>query len=226
MPLEIKSAAHLLALLLALAVPALAAPERGSAEFWKNDIDALTAIDATNPPPKDGVVFVGSSSIRLWKTLRADFPGHAVIQRGFGGSHLAHSLHYADRIVLPYAPRAIVVYAGENDLWDGRTAEEVAADFESLRVKVRAARPEAKLIFLSIKLSPSRVRIHDTVKRANALIAAICAKDSRCAFVDVANPMLAADGSFRPELFVGDQLHLSPTGYALWVSLLTPHLPK
>lgn len=193
-------------------------------ERWQADIDRLTTDDATHRPAPRGVVFVGSSSIRLWKTLKDDFPGQHIIQRGFGGSHLAHTLHFADRIILPYAPSAVVVYAGENDLADGRTPEEVLGDFQALQVKIATALPHARLIYLSIKLSPSRTRIHDAVRRANALIEAACATDPRCVFVDVATPMLAADGSFRPELYAGDRLHLSPAGYALWRTLLTPHL--
>lgn len=199
------------------AVPA--PPER-----WREDVDRLTAADAAHPPVQGGVVFVGSSSIRLWKTLATDFPGLDITQRGFGGSYLADTLHYADRLILPYVPRAVVVYAGENDLADGRTPEEVAGDFAALRAKIASALPRTRLIYLSIKLSPSRERIHEAVRRANALIKAACAGDPRCVFVDVATPMLAADGSFRPELYVGDRLHLSPAGYALWRKLLAPHL--
>lgn len=203
-----------------------AAPEKPLVppERWLPDIDALTANDQSNPPPAHGVVFVGSSSIRLWKTLETDFGGIPVINRGFGGSYLSHAVHFAERIILPYRPRAVVIYAGENDLWDGKSAEALAADFEALRLKIRTALPRCRLIFLSVKLSPSRVRIHDTVRQANALIRQICAVDPDCRFVDVATPMLAADGSFRPELFVKDQLHLSPSGYVLWRELLAPHL--
>lgn len=193
-------------------------------ERWRADIDRLTAEDAAHPPEPGGVVFVGSSSIRLWKTLAEDFPGLRVIRRGFGGSQLSDTLHYADRIILPYAPSAVVVYAGENDLADGRTPEEVAGDFDALRAKITRTLPHTRIVYLSIKLSPSRTRIHEAVRRTNALIQSACGKDPRCVFVDVANPMLAADGSFRPELYVGDRLHLSPAGYALWSALLAPHL--
>lgn len=197
----------------------LAAPER-----WAGEIDALTAADTTNPPPAGGVVFVGSSSIRLWKTLAEDFPGIATINRGFGGSELADSVFYLDRIVLPYKPRLVVLFAGTNDIWSGKAAGAVAADFRAFRTRLHAALPETKLIYLSINPAPSRARVHDAMHEANALIEADCATDPRCTFVDVATPMLDASGGTRPELFVEDQLHLNADGYAIWKRVLAPYL--
>lgn len=198
---------------------ALAAPER-----WLKEIDALTATDATHPPAPGGVVFVGSSSIRLWKSLAADFPGINAINRGFGGSELADSVHYLDRLVLPYRPRLVVLFAGTNDIWNGRSAAAVAADFRAFRTRLHAALPETRLIFLSINPAPSRARVHDVMGEANALIEADCQTDPRCTFVDVATPMLDASGGTRPELFVEDQLHLNADGYAIWKRVLAPHL--
>ncbi|HET7535655.1 MAG TPA: SGNH/GDSL hydrolase family protein [Candidatus Didemnitutus sp.] len=208
----------LLAALL-VAVSACAKPEQ-----WATDIDKLTANDATNPPPHGAVVFVGSSSIRLWTTLAEDFPGIVSINRGFGGSELADSVFYADRIVIPYAPRVVVVYAGDNDLWAGKTPETILADFRAFRTTVHAALPKTQIIYLSIKESPSRERIRDRVVTANQLIAADCQTDPRCQFVDVDTPMLTADGHLRPELFRPDQLHLLPAGYAIWTKVLAPYL--
>lgn len=198
---------------------ALAAPER-----WTKEINVLTAKDATNPPATGGVVFVGSSSIRLWKTLAEDFPGITTINRGFGGSELADSLFYLDRIVLPYQPRLVVLYAGENDVNGGKTPEAVLADFRAFRAKLHAALPGAKLIYLSIKESPSRARMASLFQATNELIAADCATDPRCTFVDVNTAMLDASGGTRPELFVKDQLHMNADGYAIWKRELAPHL--
>jgi lysophospholipase L1-like esterase len=198
---------------------ALAAPES-----WAKEIDALTAHDAANPPPAGGVVFVGSSSIKLWKTLAEDFPGAPVINRGFGGSELADSLFYLDRIVLAYQPRLVVLYAGENDVNGGKAPEAVLADFQAFRARLHAALPDAKLIYLSIKESPSRARMASLFQATNELIAADCTTDPRCTFVDVATPMLDASGGTRPELFLEDQLHLNADGYAIWKRELAPHL--
>ncbi|WP_164976170.1 SGNH/GDSL hydrolase family protein [Oleiharenicola lentus] len=202
-----------------LALFASAAPEA-----WLKEIDALTAHDATQPPAKGGVVFVGSSSIRLWKTLAEDFPGVPVINRGFGGSELADSVFYLDRVVLPYQPRRVVVFAGTNDLKNGRTPEAVAADFKAFRTRLHAALPEAKLLYLSITLAPSRANIHDAMRKANRLIAADCATDPRCTFVDINTPMAGDKPAPGPELFVEDQLHLNPAGYAIWTKVLAPHI--
>lgn len=204
---------------LELNAPVLAAPGK-----WAAAINTLTKADATHPPAPNGVLFVGSSSIAKWKTLVQDFPNVPVINRGFGGSELADSVFFADRIVLPYQPRLVVVYAGENNLWAGKTAEAVAADFKALRAKIHAARPATRILYLSIKESPSRHRIKTLVLRANRLIAADCATDQRCQFVDVATPMLDPAGRPRPELFVADQLHLNPAGYAIWTGVLAPFL--
>lgn len=197
-----------------------AAPER-----WLKEIDQLTQADQTKPPAPGGIVFVGSSSIRLWKTLTEDFPGLNVINRGFGGSHLEDSVFYFDRIVAPYRPRAVVLYAGENDLAGGsRTPEQVAADFAQFHGKLRAALPAARLVYISCKPSPSRANAMEKFRAANALIAAVCAKDPLCTFVDVFPAMLDAQGAPRPELFVGDMLHMNAKGYAIWTKLLTPLL--
>lgn len=204
---------------LLLAGPALATPDQ-----WAADIDRFTAADAAQTPAAGGVVFVGSSSIRLWSTLAGDFPGVPVINRGFGGSEMADSVFYADRIVIPYQPRLVVVYAGENDLHAGKSPETVLADFQAFRAKVHAALPATRIIYLSCKESPSRAKVRPQVLAANRLIAADCATDARCTFVDVATPLLTAGGDYRPELFKADRLHLNPAGYAIWTRILAPYL--
>jgi lysophospholipase L1-like esterase len=208
------------ALTLALAPLALAAPEK-----WTDAINKFTQADKTNPPPTGGVVFVGSSSIVKWTTLQKDFPGEKVIQRGFGGSELADSVYYADRIVTPYKPRAVVVYAGDNDLNAGKTPEQVFADFKAFVAKVHASVPNARIVYIAIKPSPSRWKIKDKGERANALIAAGCAKDpKRLRFVDIWKPMLDAKGQPRPELFVADMLHMNAEGYKIWTPLVAAEL--
>ena len=219
LPLPILRFVFVLSALGGLLSPAQAAPD-----YWLKEIDQLTANDATMPPPSGAVLFVGSSSIRLWKTLAQDFPDFAVINRGFGGSELADSVFYADRIVLPYRPRAVVLFAGTNDIWSGKSPEQVAAAFKTFRTKLHAALPEAKLCFLAINFSPSRLRVQEAMRTANRLIADDCATDPRCTFVDVCTPMLDAAGQPQPVYFQEDQLHLKPSGYAIWTRVLAPHL--
>lgn len=203
----------------------LVAPWLGAApDRWADEINALTARDTVSPPPAGGVVFVGSSSIRLWKTLAEDFPGVPVLNRGFGGSELADSVYYMERIVLPYRPRLVVLFAGTNDLNNGKTPVEVADDFRAFRTKLHAALPTTRLIYLSITLAPSRANIHAAMRTANKLIAADCATDPRCTFVDINAPMAGSKPAPGPELFVEDGLHLNPAGYAIWTRVLAPHL--
>ncbi len=196
-----------------------AAPEK-----WAAEINKYTQADAIKAPARDAVVFVGSSSIRKWTSLAADFPGVTTINRGFGGSELSDSVFYADRVVIPYAPRLVVIYAGENDLQAGKSAEALLADFKAFCTKIHSALPETKIIFLAVKESPSRAKIRDKVLLANKLIAAECAQDPRRTFVDVASPMLDSEGKTRPELFIADQLHMQPSGYAIWTKALARYL--
>ncbi len=209
----------LLLLLLATAATLPAAPED-----WKADIEKFLAADATQPPPPDAVLFIGSSSIRLWETLARDFPHVKTINRGFGGSELADSLHYADQIVIPYRPRTIVLYAGDNDLANGKSPETIASDFVAFRRKIHAALPQTRIAYLAVKLSPSRIHLRDAALRTNALIAADCGTDPRCTFVDLVTPTLDAAGQPRRELFMEDMLHLNAAGYEVWARTLAPHL--
>lgn len=209
---------RLFLLLLLVAPTAWSSPEK-----WKSTIDGFVASDAVHPPEHNAVVFVGSSSIVKWKSLKNDFP-FAVINRGFGGSELADSVAYIDQIVIPYKPRAVVLYAGDNDIAAGKSPEKVLADFQSFRTKLHKALPAASLYYLSIKYSPSRAKFQAAMQRANELIAADCAKSAGCHFVDVNAAMLGADGRPRPELFESDQLHMKASTYALWTNMLQPLL--
>lgn len=207
-------------LALACASLGLAAPEK-----WKAAIDKFTQADAVTPPPSGAVVFVGSSSIVKWTSLATDFPGVKILKRGFGGSELSDSVFYADRIITPYKPRTVVVYAGDNDLKLGKSPAALAADFRALRTKIHAALPATKIIFIGIKPSPARWDLRDQGLKANTLIAADCAADpQRLAFLDIWAAMLGPDGFPRPELYVADKLHLSAAGYAVWTSQLAPLL--
>jgi hypothetical protein len=207
-----------------LALLLSAASLQATPDKWRDAIDALTANDATHPPPAGAVVFIGSSSIRYWATLARDFPGIISINRGFGGSELYDSVFYADRVVLPYHPRLVVLYAGENDLNAGQSPSTVVSHFLAFTQKIHASQPQTKIIFLAIKESPIRSKIRPQVLLTNQLIAAECARDPRCRFVDVATPLLDNQGQTRPELFRPDRLHLLPAGYVLWTKTLAPYL--
>ncbi len=190
---------------------------------WEKDIAKFEAMDKEKPQKKGQVLFVGSSSIRMWK-LDKSFPGLDAINRGFGGSQIEDSTHFADRIVLPYEPRTIVVYAGDNDLHSGKTPEVVAKDFELFATKVRAKLPKVKIVFIAIKPSVARWKNVANVRKANAMIAKQCEAGEAMVFVDIDKPMMGEDGKPRAELLVADGLHLSEAGYALWTGLVKPHV--
>ncbi|KAB7768260.1 SGNH/GDSL hydrolase family protein [Xanthomonas maliensis] len=199
-------------------------PAQVSNAAWEDDMRRFADSDAHQPPPKHGIVFVGSSSIRFWETLAQDFPGKPVINRGFGGSEVRDSTWYADRIVIPYAPRQVVLYAGDNDLNSGRSPTQVRDDVLAFVARVRRALPDARISYISIKPSPSRAALLPSIATANRLIKQALAKVPHTDYVDVYTPMLDASGHPRPELFRPDMLHMTADGYAIWRKTLTPVL--
>jgi lysophospholipase L1-like esterase len=201
----------------------LAAADPAPAPFAQ-EISAFEQADAKNPPPADSVLFVGSSSIRLWETLAEDFPGVRVINRGFGGSQVEHSVRYADRIVLPYRPRAIVFYAGDNDIAAGKSPQRVLADFEAFVGKVHATLPDTPVLYIAIKPSIARWHLHGKIWLTNRLVREFADGHDKVDFVDVYTPALDADGKPRADLLVEDRLHLNARGYELWARTLRPHL--
>ncbi len=192
---------------------------------WESTIQEFEKQDKTNPPPRGAVLFVGSSSIRMWQ-LDQYFPGLAAINRGFGGSFVEDSLYYADRIVLPYAPRVIVFYAGDNDIASGKSPRQVFDDYAALVKKVLTALPQTRIVYIAIKPSPARWSLVAKMRETNRMIQDYTRKDARLAFADVDTPMIGPDGKPRPELFLDDGLHLNGEGYKLWTSLVKPLLEE
>ena len=191
---------------------------------FEPEILAFEASDRTNPPPRGAVLFIGSSSIRLWKTLAQDFPKHRVINRGFGGSEISDSIHFAKRIVIPYKPRLIIMYAGGNDIHHGKTPERVFADFKTFVATVRSALPRTPIAYISIAPNPARWSEVDRVRAANKLIADFARRQRRVEYIDVFSHMLGPDGQPRPEIFSPDRLHMNPAGYALWTRIVKRYL--
>lgn len=215
-----------LACLLLLGTGDVAAARPPPPQAWRHDIARLVADDSAHPPPRHAVVFVGSSSIRMWTTLASDFPGVPTINRGFGGSAIADSTFYAGRIIVPYRPRVIVMYAGDNDIAEGDAPARVLAEFKAFAARIRHALPEVVIVYISIKPSLDRWAMWPRMHAANELIAAWARNQSRVIFVDVSKTMLDAHGMPRPELFRADGLHMTTAGYAIWVSALKPVLAR
>jgi lysophospholipase L1-like esterase len=193
---------------------------------WEKDIAAFEQSDLTNPPPKGGVEFIGSSTIRRWNTLARDFPGQPVFNRGFGGSEIADSTHFAPRVIFPYAPRMIVFRAGGNDLWAGKSPEQVFADFQKFTATVHAKLPATEIVFIAWSPTPSRWKQHESEKELNRLVEHFAQQTSHLKYIEAYDLPLGPDGLPRPELFVADQLHFNAKGYKLLADRVRPVFTK
>ncbi|VXB93767.1 conserved exported hypothetical protein [Luteimonas sp. 9C] len=195
-----------------------------SSPAWATDMARFAAEDAATPPPGRPIVFTGSSSVRMWTTLAADFPEVAVLNRGFGGSQVRDAVWYADEIALRYRPRQIVLYAGDNDIAEGRSAAQVLADTQAFVTRIRATLPGTPIALLGIKPSPSRANLLDVQRAANDALRDWAATQRNIAYIDVFTPMLDADGVPREDLFIADRLHMNAAGYAMWRDIIGPYL--
>jgi len=191
---------------------------------FAEEINTFKQQDLKNPPPTGVTLFVGSSSIRLWKTLAQDFPKHQVLNRGFGGSTLVDLYGYLDDIVIPYQPKQIVIYCGENDIAAGASAQQTLKRFKKNFRRIRQELPDVALVFISIKPSPSRSQYLTEVKVANRLIKAYLQSYPNTVYVDVLGKMMNAEGNPMPDIFVEDRLHMNAKGYHIWADLIRPIL--
>jgi len=192
--------------------------------FW-DDVQTIKHYDKMYAPPAHPILFTGSSSIRMWGSLQKDFPEHTVLNRGIGGAIVNDMIFYANDIIFPYHPRQIVLYAGDNDVPDEKTtADSILARTKRLFHLIRAKLPDVPVVYIAIKPSPSRAQFLDKALAANKLIQAFLETDPHAVFVDIFHPMLDNAGKPRPELFLGDMLHMNKKGYALWRELIAPHL--
>jgi hypothetical protein len=193
---------------------------------WEKDIARMEQMDRTNPPPKGALLFIGSSTIGRWKTLAQDFPEQRVINRGFGGSEIVDSTHFADRIVFPCEPRMIFLRAGGNDIFAGKSPEQVFADFKDFVTKIHSRLPQTEIVFISLSPSISRWSQAGKEKALNDMVEGYTHQAPRLKFIDTYNVPLGADGKPRAELFVEDKLHFNEEGYKLLVQRVRPWLPK
>lgn len=189
-------------------------------EWYESEVRELEQRLPTGELSYDTVTFYGSSSIRLWETLPADFPETPLLNLGFGGSTLAACAHFFNRLIVPCRPKKLVLYAGDNDLGDGRSPDDVLHSFEQLQERRASGLPESSLLVMAIKPSPSRWNLRDRICRANDLMQSAAEKTPNTYFIDTYSPLLNDDGTPRREYFQADGLHLSPAGYRAWTKLL------
>jgi len=189
---------------------------------WEKEISAFETSDATNPPAKGILLFTGSMTIANWKSLGHDFPGQPLLNRAFGGSEIVDATHFADRIIYPYAPRKIFLRAGGNELWAGKSPQQVFADFEDFVTHVHAKLPSAEIAFISLSPSVARWTQRDLEKDVNTMVANYVARKPYLRYIETYDLPLDADGRPRPELFLADQLHFSPACYQLLAARVRP----
>lgn len=199
---------------------------------FRDDIQAFKKQDSISFPPKNAILFIGSSSFTLWKDVQQYFPGYTIVNRGFGGSTLLDQLRYAEDIIFPYEPKQIVIYCGENDLAssDTVTAAMVTDRFRQLYNTIRQ-KSKAPLLYISMKPSPSRRHLFQKMREANRSIASFLGESdvrsgltSKNVYVDVHSKMLDELGEPIPEIFQNDSLHMNEKGYAIWQKELQPFL--
>lgn len=193
---------------------------------WEKEISAYEKADATNPPPKGAILFIGSSTVRMWKTLAQDFSKHTVINRGFGGSQIVDATHFAPRIIFPYAPKAIYLRSGGNDLWAGKSPEEVFGDFTNFVTTVHAKLPETDIIYISFGPCNSRLKQAGITKTLNELIADFIKGKAHLRYIETYDMAQGADNKPRAELFLKDQLHFNADGYKLLADRVRPDLER
>ncbi len=193
---------------------------------WEAEISAFERHDATNPPPTGACLFIGSSGIRFWKTLATDFPDQKVINRGFGGSEIVDSTHFADRIIFPYAPKIVFLRAGGNDLWAGKSVAEVFSDLQDFITKVQTRLPDTEIVFISLAPSLARWRQHEKELAVNALAQKYIQGKAHLHYIEDYPMPLGPDGQPRPELYVADKLHFNAAGYQLLAQCVRTAWPK
>lgn len=191
---------------------------------FQKEINRFLQSDSIQAPEQGAILFTGSSSIVMWKSLQEDFPGKKVLNRGFGGSSLPHLLMYADDIIFPYNPTQIVLYSGENDIAAGADARLTFDRFRQVFELIRGKLPQVPITFISIKPSPSRKQFRPVIDSANAMISQYLRGQRRTSYVDVYSKMLDKNNNARPDIFLKDSLHMNENGYKIWKKAVAPHL--
>jgi lysophospholipase L1-like esterase len=195
--------------------------------FW-NDVQSFKRQDSVHFPGANKILFIGSSSFTNWKDVQDYFPSYAVINRGFGGSTLIDQIRYIEDVIYPYKPKQILIYCGENDLAssDTVTAKMVYNRFVQLFNLIRKKQPNVPIAYISMKPSPSRQLLLAKMREGNAMILRFLKTKKQTAYIDVYKDMIDDEGKPRQELFLGDNLHMNKSGYAIWKKVIEPYLKK
>jgi len=193
---------------------------------WGDEIAAMEAADKANPPAKGGVLFIGSSTIRFWKSLAADFPQYHVINRGFGGSQILDSTHFAPRLIFPFEPQMIFLRAGGNDIHAGKSPEQAFVDYKDFVATVQAKLPLVRIIYIGLFPTIDRIREVEKGNILDGYIKTYVSGKPLLGYIECADLTINAKGLPRADLFMPDGLHLNAAGYKLLVERTRPFLPS
>ncbi|MBT33865.1 MAG: hypothetical protein CMO01_29740 [Thalassobius sp.] len=191
---------------------------------WEKDIAKFEKKDAENPPQLGEILFIGSSSITIWRDIQEYFPDKPIINRGFGGSQTSDLLTFKERLILPYKPSQVVIYVGENDIAANKTPKKAAKDGKKLIKWILKQLPEATVAYISLKPSISRWELRDNMQAANVLMKQFASKNDKVEFIDVWDSMLGDEGKPLANIFLEDGLHMNANGYVIWQKKIAPYL--
>jgi len=210
------------AIILLFAFACTAAP----AQPFANEIAAFKKQDSVSFPAAKAILFVGSSSFRMWTDVPGYFPGYTIINRGFGGAAFPDIIRYADDIILSYRPKQIVIYCGENDFAGNDTLSpvQVTQRFIELFTMIRSRCKKVPIAYVSMKPSPSKTKLLVKFEAANAMIKEFLEKKKRTAYINVYHAMMNEDGKPMPDIFLQDKLHMNAKGYSIWQKIIQPYL--
>ena len=229
MPSALRAAGLALLLASCSSTPELLRPYASEAQQWEPDIQRFEALDRTETYPDSSLLFIGSSSIRLWETMDRDLAPYPVIRRGYGGAKLSDVAWYAERLIYPHQFRALVFFIGGNDVW-GTPEDKSPAEFRRLTQylvdTVRKRYPEAPLFFIEVTPIPSRWHLQPQVAAGNAAIEAVCEEEPDVHFIETYDAFIGPDGRPRSELFRDDDLHLNRQGYEVWARAIRSELDR
>ncbi|MDQ7948832.1 MAG: GDSL-type esterase/lipase family protein [Pedobacter sp.] len=207
-----------------LIIGSFVAAKAQKADPFLPEIKNFKKQDSLQFPPKNAVLFIGSSTFTKWKDAQKYFPGHVIVNRGFGGSSLPNVIDHVGDVVFPYAPKQVVIYCGENDFGGGASVDEVVSRAKKLIDTIRSQYPKVYIAYISIKPSPSRVKYLPMMKEANQKIEALVKGLKRAVFINTADSMYDADGTIKKDIFLSDNLHMNAKGYEIWKGIMEPYL--
>ena len=193
-------------------------------ERYREAIDNYLAAEADAPPPKGAIVGTGSSSMLFWRGIEEDLAPLTIIPRGFGGSTMRDLRHFLEELVFRHAPRAVLIYEGDNDVAVGATPAQILEHFDAIVAEIRERLPKTRIYILAVKPSMARWHLWDAMRTTNERFAARAEADPLLTYIDIATPMLNAAGEPRPDIFAGDKLHMNAAGYDIWRDVVRPVL--